>query len=108
MAFDLQDRRHDPCRFNDGEQVLCTKVGEADGSTLAVLHQFLHRVPGFGESHAVIVKQVVVFIPGILIVSWLKRKWSVDEIKIQVIEPESVQTRLERWPNTLRPVIVVP
>jgi hypothetical protein len=47
-------------------------------------------------------------ISRILLVPRLKRKWSVNEVEIQVVEPESVQTRLECRFDTLRPMIGVP
>jgi hypothetical protein len=38
----------------------------------------------------------------------LKSKWSVNEIEIQVVEPESLQTRLESRFDALWPMIGVP
>ena len=56
----------------------------------------------------VVVNDIAVLIPRILIVPGLKCKWSVNEIEIQILEPESVQTRLESRFDALGPVIGVP
>ena len=55
-----------------------------------------------------VVKDIAVLIPRILLVPGLKCKWSVNEIEIQIVEPESVQTRLESRFDALGPVIGVP
>src|SRR5712664_603900 len=73
-----------------------------------MIHETFHRFPGVEQSHAAVVKDIAVFIPRILLVSWLKRKRSVNEIEIQVLEPESIQTRLESRFDALGPVIGVP
>jgi hypothetical protein len=73
-----------------------------------MIHESLHRFPGVEQCDVVIVKDVTVFIPRILIVAGLKRKWSVNEVEIQILEPESLQTRLESWFDALGPVIGVP
>ena len=38
----------------------------------------------------------------------LKRKWSVNEVEIQIVEPESVKTRLESRFHALGPMIGIP
>ena len=60
-----------------------------------MIHETFHRFPGVEQSHAVVVKDIPVLIPRILFVPGLKCEWSVNEIEIQILEPESVQTRLE-------------
>ena len=50
-----------------------------------------------------VVKDVPVFIARILVVAGLKREWSVNEIEIQIREPESIQTRLESRFDALGP-----
>src|ERR1700756_5097234 len=73
-----------------------------------MIHQTFHRLPGVEQSHVVVVKDIAVLIPRILVVPGLKRKWSVNEIEIQICEPESVQTRLESRLDALGPMIGVP
>ena len=73
-----------------------------------MIHQIFHRFPGVEQSHVVVVKDIAVLIPRILVVPWLKCKWSMNEIEIQILEPESVQTCLERRFDALGPVIGVP
>jgi hypothetical protein len=55
-----------------------------------------------------VVNDISVLIPGILIVTGLKCKRSVNEIEIQILEPESVQTCLESRFDAPGPVIGVP
>src|SRR5215468_9461049 len=73
-----------------------------------MIHERFHRFPGVEQSHIAVVKDIAVLIPRILIVSRLKCKWSVNEIEIQILEPESFQTPLESRFDALGPVIVVP
>src|SRR4051794_8180787 len=73
-----------------------------------MVHEILHRPPGIEQSHASVVKDIAVLIPRILGVPRLKRKWSVNEIKIQIIEPEPAQTRLKSWLDALGAMIGVP
>src|SRR6202045_3798174 len=73
-----------------------------------MIHETFHRFPGVEQSHVVVVKDIAVLIPRILLVPGLKCKWSVNEIEIQILEPESVQTRLESRFDALGPVIGVP
>src|SRR5260370_6909623 len=73
-----------------------------------MIHETFHRFPRVEQSHVVVVKDIAVLIPRILFVPRLKCKWSVNEIEIQTLEPESVQTRLESRFDALGPVIGVP
>src|ERR1700738_4937388 len=73
-----------------------------------MIHETFHRFPGVEQSHVVVVKNIAVLIPRILLVPGLKCKRSVNEIEIQIVEPESVQTRLESWFDALGPMIGVP
>jgi hypothetical protein len=70
--------------------------------------KILHRPLGFKQSYAAIVKDISVLISRILVVPRLKRVWSVNQIKIQILEPQSIQTRLESRFDALKPMIVVP
>jgi hypothetical protein len=83
-------------------------VRQSDGPTFAMVHKTLHRPPGIEQSHAAVVEDIALLVPRILFVPRLKRKWSVDEIEVQVVEPESVQTRLERRFDAFGPMIGVP
>src|SRR5208282_5310153 len=73
-----------------------------------MIHETFHRPPGIKQSHAVVVKYIAVLIPRILVVPRLKRKGSVNEIEIQIVEPQSFQASLKSWFDTRRPVIGVP
>src|SRR4029077_8583906 len=73
-----------------------------------MIHERFHRFPGVEQSHIAVVKDIAVLIPRILLVPGLKCKWSMNEIEIQILEPESFQTRLESRFDALGPVIVVP
>jgi hypothetical protein len=42
------------------------------------------------ETSDSIIENIAVLIPGILVVPGLKCKWSVNEIEIQILEPESL------------------
>src|SRR5580704_4649989 len=73
-----------------------------------MIHETFHRFPGVEQSHVVVVKHIAVWIPRILIVPGLKCKWGVNEIEIQILEPESLKTRSESRFDALGPVIGVP
>ena len=73
-----------------------------------MIHEAFHRFPGVEQSHVVVVKDIAALIPRILVVPGLKCKWSVYEIEIQILEPKSVQTRLESRLDALGPVIGIP
>ncbi len=55
-----------------------------------------------------IVNNIAVLISRILLFPRLKRKWSVNQIEIQIIEPESFTTRLESLLDALGPMMGVP
>jgi hypothetical protein len=63
---------------------------------------------GVEQSHPVVVKNIAALIPRILLVPGLKCKWSVNEIQIQILQSESIQTGLEGRLHALGPVIGVP
>ena len=108
MCFDLDRGRLDSCRFVDGQQFVHADVRQSDGPASTAVHETFHCSPGIEQSYSVVVDDIAVLIPRILLVPRLKRKWSVNEIEIQIVEPESVQTRLEGRFDALRPMIGVP
>src|SRR5215469_12011172 len=73
-----------------------------------MVHKTLHCLPRIEQSHSAVVENIAVLVSWILIVSRLKCKRSVDEIEIQVVEPESVATRLECRLDALGLMIGVP
>src|ERR1700678_193138 len=108
VRFDLDYRWLDSPRFVDRQQLFQGNVRQSDGPAFAMVHKTLHRPPGVEQSHALVIKDLAVLIPWILLFSRLKCKWSVDEVEIQIVEPESVQARLECRFDTLGPMIRVP
>src|SRR5271157_2922477 len=108
MCFYLHHGWLDSRRFVDRQQSLQSDVRQSDGPALAMIHETFHRSPGVEQSNVVVVKDIAVFISRVLLVSGLKRKWSVNEIEVQIIEPESIQARFESRFDALRPVICVP
>src|SRR5271168_581534 len=92
----------------DGLQLVQTDVGKSDGPALATVDETLHRPPRVEQSHAAVVNDIAVLIPRILLVPRLKRKGSVNEIQIQIAEPQPSETRLEGRFHALRPVIGIP
>ncbi len=108
MRFDLDHSRLNSRRFVERHQFVQPDVGQSNGPALAPVNKTFHGFPGIEQSHSAVVKDVAVLIARILVVSRLKRKWSVDEIQIQIIEPESAETRLECRFHTLGPMIGAP
>ena len=106
--FDLDHGWLDSRRFVDGQQFVQADVRQSDGPAFAMVHETFHRPPGIEQSHAAVVNDIAVLIPRILLVPRLKCKRSVNEIEIQIVEPESVQTRLESRFDALGPMIGVP
>ena len=89
MGFDLDHGRLDSCRFIDGQQFLQADVGQSDGPASAMVHETFHCSPGIEQSHSVVVEDIAVLISRVLVVSRLKCKRSVNEVEIQIVEPES-------------------
>src|SRR6516165_7431302 len=108
MCFDLDHSRLDSRRFVNGQQIVQADIRQSDGPASATVQEILHRPPGLEQSHAAVVKDISVLIPRILLVPRLKRKWSVNQIKIQIVEPESVQAGLKSRFDALGPMIGVP
>src|SRR6201999_2471151 len=108
MCFNLDHGWLDSRRLVDRQHFVQADVRQPDGPASATVHETLHRPPGVEQSHAAVVNDIAVLISRILLVPRLKRKWSVKEIEIQIIEPESVQPRLESRFDTLGPMIGVP
>src|SRR6201981_1935911 len=73
-----------------------------------MIHESFHRFPGFEQRHVMVVNHIAVLIPRILLVSSLKCERSVNEIEIQILDSESVQTRFEGRFDALGPMIGVP
>jgi hypothetical protein len=95
MSFDLNHSRLNSRRFIDGYQLVQTYVRQSDGPALTMVHQILHRPPGVEQSYALVVKDIAVLIPRTLLVAWLECKRSVNQVEIQIVKPESVQTGLK-------------
>jgi len=55
-----------------------------------------------------VVKDIAVFIPRILLVPRLECKRSVNEVEIQIFEPESFQARHKSRFDALGPMIGIP
>src|ERR1700734_2833711 len=73
-----------------------------------MVYETFHRSPGIEQRYSVVVDDIAVLISRILFVPGLKCKRSVNEIEIQIVEPESVQTRLECRFHAGGPMIGVP
>jgi len=80
----------------------------SDGPAPAVVHETLHCSPGVEQSHSVVIDDIAVLIPRILLIARLKCIGSVNEIEIQILDPESVETRLESRLDTFWPMVGVP
>ncbi len=108
MGFDLDHGWLDSCRFVDGQQFVQADVRQSDGPAFALVHETFHCSPGIEQSHSFVVDDIAVLIPWVLLVPRLKCKRSVNEVEIQISEPESFQTRLEGRFDALGPMIGVP
>src|ERR1700733_8940204 len=108
MCFDLDHRRLDSRRFVDGQKPVQVDVRQSNGPASATVHKALHRPPGIEQSHLAVVNDIAVLIPRILLLPRLKRKWSVNEVEIQIVEPEPVETCLESRFHALGPMIGIP
>jgi hypothetical protein len=60
-----------------------------------VVHKTFHCSPGVEQSHAVVIDDIAVLILRILFIARLKCIGSVNEVEIQILDTESVETRLE-------------
>ena len=73
-----------------------------------MIDEIFHGFPGVEQSDVAVVKDIAVLIARILVVPGLKCKRSVNEIEIEIVERESVETGLESRFDALGPVIGVP
>src|SRR5580704_6615972 len=108
MRFHLHHRRLDSSRCIDILQLLQADIRKSDCPALAVVHEIFQRSPSIKQSHVAVVNHIAVLIPWILLVPRLKCKRSVDQIEIQILDPESLQASLESRFDALRPVIRIP
>src|ERR1700737_1836602 len=108
MRFDLDDRWLDCCGFIDWQKSFQGDVRQSDSSASTAIHEVLHCFPCIKQSHPLVVDHAAVLIPWILLVPRLKCKWSVNKVKIQIVEADSFHTRLESGFNALGPMIRVP
>ncbi len=90
MRLYLDHGRLDSRRFVDGQQLIQADVRESDGTASAAVNETLQRPPGIEQRHTAVIDDIAALIPRVLLVSRLKRKRSVNEVEIQVIEPESI------------------
>ena len=99
MRFDFDHRWLDSRRFIDRQQFVQGDVGQSHGAALATVHETFHCLPGVEQSYAMVIKDVAVSIPRVLLVPGLKCKRSVNEIKIQILEPESSRLASKAGPT---------
>src|SRR5476649_2086619 len=108
MCFDLHHCRFNSCRFVEGLQSVQGDVRQSDGAAFSMVDEIFHRPPSVEQSHAFIVDDIAMFIAWILLIPRLKRKRSMNEIEIQIVEPKPVKARLESRCDTLGSMIRVP
>lgn len=83
-------------------------IRQSDGLAFATVDQILHGRPGFEQSHAPVVQNFAVSTLWILLFPRLKSKRSVNKIKVQIVEPESIAAGLKSRFDALGPMIRVP
>jgi hypothetical protein len=108
MCFDLNCGWLDPCGFINSSQPVQADVRQPDGTASAIVDETFHGSPGIEQSHSAVVKDIAVLISRVLLVSRLKGKRSMNEVEIQILDPESAQARPEGRFDTLRSMIGVP
>ena len=108
MGLDLNHGWLDSRRLIDGQQFIQSDIRKADGPALAMVHEIFHRSPGIEQSHALVINHIAVLIARVLFIAGLKCIGSVNEVEIEILDPEPVETRLESRFDTFGPVIGVP
>jgi hypothetical protein len=83
-------------------------VGQSNGTAPAAVDQLLHRSPGVQEGRFLVVDHIAVLVSRILIGAGFEGEPGVDEIEIEIVEAQPLETTVERRTNTLRSVIGVP
>ena len=73
-----------------------------------ILDQAFHGVPGVGQGDPLVVNRLAARIPRVLIVSGLEGKGRMDQVEIDVIQPEPFAAGLEGPGNSIGPVVRVP
>src|SRR6202011_1844723 len=95
MGFDLYDRRLDSRGFDNLLQFLQIDIRQADCLALSLVHQALQCLPGLHQCHPRVIDNLAALVPRVLLVARLEGKGGMDEIAIDMIELESLTTRLE-------------
>src|SRR5580698_1199850 len=95
MGFYLDRGRLDSCRFVEGLQFVQADVRESDGPASSTVDEIFHPLPRIVQSHAFVVEDISIFIARILLVSRMKCKRRMNEIKVQVIDPKSFKACLK-------------
>src|SRR5205823_12396825 len=68
----------------------------------------LQPPPCIQQGHPFVINHIAVRVPWVLLVSRLEGKGGVDEIEIDVVELEFLETRLDGGCDAFRSMIVVP
>ena len=108
MRLDVNNCRLDPRDFEDVSRLFQADVGQSDGLALTLVYQALQRPPCIQQRNALVVDHIAVRIPRVLLVSRLEGKGGVDEMEIDVVELEFLETGLEGGFGAFRTMIVVP
>jgi len=83
-------------------------VGEADGAATAASDEGFEGSPGVQKGDFVVVDDIAVLIARVLLVAGLKGVRSVNEVEIEIAEPETFETRIEGRLDALGTMIEVP
>src|SRR5579859_960457 len=108
MRLNLDDGRLNPRRFKNVDDVFHVTVGQSYRPAFTLINEVFQCAPGFQESDAFVVYHVTIGIPWILIIPWFECERSVNEIKIEIDDPQSFHARLTSRLNALWPVIGIP
>jgi hypothetical protein len=83
-------------------------VRQSDGPAPAAVHEAFHRSPSVEQSYSIVIEDIAALIARVLLIARLKCIRSVNEVEIQILEPEPFETGIESRFDAFGPVIGIP
>ena len=108
MGFDLHDGGLDSRSRDDLLDFLQRNVRQTDRFAATVVYEALEGLPRLDQRHAPVVHHLPPLVPRVLFVAGLEGERGMDEVAVNIIEPESPETCVDGGFDPFGPMIGVP